>query len=306
MIYTITLNPSLDYIMRVKHFEEGETNRSYEEEIYPGGKGFNVSTVLQRLGYENTALGFIAGFTGKEIQRLLLNRGFKLDLSVLDNGMSRINVKMKSEKESEINGNGPIISEEKIQELLQKLDVLNNEDTIILAGSIPSSLPRDIYEIIMKRLKNKEVRIIVDATNDLLLRVLPYHPFLIKPNKRELEEIFQIEINDENELIRYAKKLQEQGAQNVLVSLGKEGALLVSEDKHVYKVSAAKGKLVNSVGSGDSMVAGFLAGYLNHHDYKEALRLGSACGGATAFSHDLAEKELIEEVYAQIHVEEKE
>lgn len=305
MIYTITLNPSLDYIMRVEQFEEGETNRSSDEEIYPGGKGFNVSTILQRLGYENTALGFIAGFTGKELERLLIDRGFFLDLIELEEGISRINVKMKGNKETEINGNGPKISNEKVEELLHKLDALNSEDILVLAGSIPTSLTDDIYETIMKRLARKKIRIIVDATNTLLLKVLPYHPFLIKPNHRELEEIFNVAITSETELITYAKKLQNQGARNVLVSLGKDGALLVSEDNHVYKCNAAKGKLMNSVGSGDSMVAGFLAGYLKEKDYKEALKLGSACGGATAFSHDLAEAETIKQVYEQIHVEVK-
>lgn len=305
MIYTITLNPSLDYIMRVEQFEEGETNRSSDEEIYPGGKGFNVSTILQRLGYENTALGFIAGFTGRELERLLIDRGFFLDLIELEEGISRINVKVKGNKETEINGNGPKISNEKVEELLHKLDALNSEDILVLAGSIPTSLTDDIYETIMKRLARKKIRIIVDATNTLLLKVLPYHPFLIKPNHRELEEIFNVAITSETELITYAKKLQNQGARNVLVSLGKDGALLVSEDNHVYKCNAAKGKLMNSVGSGDSMVAGFLAGYLKEKDYKEALKLGSACGGATAFSHDLAEAETIKQVYEQIHVEVK-
>lgn len=305
MIYTITLNPSLDYIMRVEQFEEGETNRSSDEEIYPGGKGFNVSTILQRLGYENTALGFIAGFTGRELERLLIDRGFFLDLIELEEGISRINVKVKGNKETEINGNGPKISNEKVEELLHKLDALNSEDILVLAGSIPTSLTDDIYETIMKRLARKKIRIIVDATNTLLLKVLPYHPFLIKPNHRELEEIFNVAITSETELITYAKKLQNQGARNVLVSLAKDGALLVSEDNHVYKCNAAKGKLMNSVGSGDSMVAGFLAGYLKEKDYKEALKLGSACGGATAFSHDLAEAETIKQVYEQIHVEVK-
>lgn len=303
MIYTLTFNPSLDYIMKVKNFEEGETNRSYQEEIYPGGKGFNVSTILQRLGYENTALGFIAGFTGNEIKEQLEKRGFNLDLCNLDDGISRINVKMKSQKETEINGNGPVISDVKLEELLTKLDGLKAGDTLILAGSIPSSLPNDIYEVIMKRLSGKEVKIIVDATNELLLKVLPYHPFLIKPNHRELEEIFKTKITNQDEIICYARKLQAQGAINVLVSLGKDGALLVSEDSHVYSCNGAKGKLINSVGSGDSMVAGFLAGYLKDKSYQEAIRLGSACGGATAFNDDLATKEMIDQVYQQINVE---
>lgn len=303
MIYTITFNPSLDYIMKVEKFEEGETNRSYQEEIYPGGKGFNVSTILQRLEFENTALGFIAGFTGKEIETLLDKRGFNLDLCILDAGISRINVKMKAQKETEINGNGPVISMQKLDELLTKIDQLKTDDILVLAGSIPSTLPNNVYEIIIKRVVHKGVKVIVDATNELLLKVLSYHPFLIKPNHRELEEIFNTEINNQDEIIYYAKRLQEKGALNVLVSLGKDGALLISEDNNVYKCDAAKGKLINSVGSGDSMVAGFLAGYLKHNDYQEALRLGSACGSATAFSDDLAAKEMIDKVYQQIKVE---
>lgn len=303
MIYTITFNPSLDYIMHVKDFQEGETNRSFEEAIYPGGKGFNVSTLLQRLGFENTALGFVAGFTGEKIVKELKERGFLCDLCLLDEGMSRINVKMKSQKETEINGDGPVIPENKLKELMNKIDYLKEGDTLILAGSIPSSLPDDIYEKIMIRLQDKHVRILVDATKQLLLNVLPYHPFLVKPNHRELEEIFQTEIKNQDELIMYAKKLQDQGAVNVLVSLGGEGALLVAEDGHVYRCPAAKGALLNSVGSGDSMVAGFLAGYLKNKDYGEAIHLGSACGGATAFSKDLATKDIIDEIYKQLKTE---
>ena len=303
MIYTITFNASLDYIMQVPDFKEGETNRSVKEDMYPGGKGFNVSTILQRLGYPNTALGFIAGFTGQQIKKELAQRGFICDLCELEEGMTRINIKMKGDKETEINGNGPFISQKKLDELMNKIDALEKGDTLILAGSIPSSLPDDIYEKIMNRLKDKEIRILVDATKQLLLNVLPYKPFLIKPNHRELEEIFQTEISNQKDLIQYAKKLQEQGAMNVLVSLGKDGALLIANDQQVYYCPGAKGTLINSVGSGDSMVAGFLAGYLKHHDYSEALRLGSACGGATAFSKDLALKETIDNIYQQLKTE---
>lgn len=305
MIYTITFNPSLDYIMHVDSFEEGETNRSKQEEIYPGGKGFNVSTILSRLDFETTALGFIAGFTGEEIKKTLINRGFQCDLCQLETGLSRINIKMKGEKETEINGSGPNISKEKLNELFQKLEKIEENDILVLAGSIPHSLPNDIYEQIMKLLADKKIKIIVDATNDLLRKVLPYKPFLIKPNHRELEELFQTKINNEKELIYYARKLQEEGATNVLVSLGKNGALLISEDKHVYYCSSAKGKLINSVGSGDSMVAGFIAGYLKTNCYQEALKLGSACGGATAFSQDLADVQMIKDVYQQLNVEER-
>ena len=217
--------------------------------------------------------------------------------------MSRINVKLKSQVETEISGSGPDIPKDKITELFKKLEKLENGDILILAGSIPSSMPDDTYEQIMKLLKNKDVAIVVDATNDLLKKVLPYHPFLIKPNQRELEELYQVTINSREDIIKYAKKLQEQGAINVLVSLGKDGALLVDENKEVYYCPSAKGKLINSVGSGDSMVAGFVAGYLKNHDYKEALKLGSACGGATAFSEDLAQLDLIKEVEKQLTVE---
>ena len=234
MIYTITFNPSLDYIMHVDCFEEGETNRSKQEEIYPGGKGLNVSTILSRLNLETTALGFVAGFTGEEIVKELKERGFKCDLCQLENGLSRINVKMKGAKETEINGSGPDIPQEKLDELFDKLNQLQENDILVLAGSIPSSLPDDIYEQIMKKLAQQGIKIIVDATNDLLKKVLPYHPFLIKPNHRELEELFNVRIENKEDLIHYARKLQEQGAINVLVSLGKDGAILVSEDTHVY------------------------------------------------------------------------
>lgn len=270
--------------------------------MYPGGKGFNVSTILQRLSIDNTALGFIAGFTGKEIELQLKNRGFHTDLIELDEGISRINVKMKGQYESEINASGPDIPQDKLNLLFTKLNHIKDGDVLVLAGSIPLSLPDDIYQQIMKQLSLKDIKIIVDATNELLLKVLPYKPFLIKPNLRELEEIFNTTINTQEELISYASKLQEQGAVNVLVSLGKDGAMLIDEYQHVYKCPAAKGKLVNSVGSGDSMVAGFLAGYLKDNDYKEALRLGSACGGATAFSSDLAQRDTIEDVYQQLEI----
>lgn len=302
MIYTITFNPSLDYIMKLNEFDAGETNRSVSESIFPGGKGFNVSTILERLGYKNTALGFVAGFTGKEIEKQLESRGFYCDLIQLDEGISRINVKMKGEVETEVNASGPNIPNDKLEELLLKLDCLKDEDTLVLAGSIPPTLPDDIYESIMKRLSHKKIRIIVDATNQLLLKVLPLHPFLIKPNLRELEEIFNTTIHNQEELIQYARELQGRGAINVLISLGKDGAILISEDNHVYMCSSAKGKLINSVGSGDSMVAGFLAGYLKNKDYKDAIQLGSACGGANAFSEDLANKEMIDSVYEQLEV----
>lgn len=302
MIYTITFNPSLDYLMFVDNFEIGQTNRSSKEQIYPGGKGFNVSTILWRLQVPTTALGFIAGFTGQEIEKQLSLRGFNLDLCKLDQGMSRINVKMKNSEETEINGSGPEIPASKITELFNKLEQLKQGDILVLAGSIPNSLPDDIYEQIMKQLEDKKILIIVDATNNLLRKVLPYHPFLIKPNLHELEELFATKITSQKQIIEYGKQLQQLGASNVLISLGKDGAILIAENNTVYACPGAKGKLINSVGSGDSMVAGFIAGYLVNHDYANALKLGSACGGATAFSSDLAQKELIEEIEQRLTV----
>lgn len=303
MIHTVTFNPSLDYIMHVDNFAAGSTNRSKSEEIYPGGKGFNVSTILHRLHFPTTALGFIAGFTGEEIKKQLLKRGFNLDLCQLDTGISRINIKMKSNQETEINGSGPAIPQAKLDELFDKLSQLKKGDILVLAGSIPSSLPSDIYEKIIK-LCHQDVAIIVDATNELLKNVLPYHPFLIKPNRDELEELFQTTIKSFDEIITYAKLLQKQGAKNVLVSLGSDGAILVAANNRNYYCPSAKGQLINSVGSGDSMVAGFIAGYLTNHDYAYALKLGSACGGATAFSQDLASEKLIHEIEQQLTVSE--
>lgn len=303
MIYTITLNPSLDYIMHVDTFTLGGTNRSQAEEMFVGGKGFNVSTILHRLGYDTCAFGFIAGFSGEEIKRLLQNRGFQNALITLPEGFSRINVKMKGSSETEINGCGPCIPSAKIEELFQQLDQLCDGDILILSGSIPSSLDNGIYEMILKRLADKQIRSVVDATGKLLLNVLPYHPFLIKPNQDELEELFNVSISNEKELIHYGKKLQDMGAVNVLISRASKGAILLAEDNHIYHCGIAKGNVKNSVGAGDSMVAGFIAGYLQHNNYQEALRLGSAAGGATAFSEDLGEQSLIMELYETLQVE---
>lgn len=304
MIYTITFNPSLDYVMHVDTFVLGETNRSNHEAIFAGGKGFNVSTILQELGLENTAIGFVAGFSGEEIIRSLANRGFHTNMIQLQDGMSRINVKMKGECETEINGAGPVIPKAKLEEFYVLLDTVQENDILILAGSIPASLPDNIYEEVMKRLQHRNIRIVVDATKQLLKNVLKYHPFLIKPNIKELEELFHTKINHYKDAIHYAKELQKEGAHHVLVSLGKEGALLVSEHDKIYYCAAAKGKLVNSVGSGDSMVAGFLAGILLYDDEIAALKLGSAAGGATAFHDDLANRQDILELYENMEIEE--
>lgn len=304
MIYTITFNPSLDYVMNVDHFHMGSTNRSSHEDIYVGGKGFNVSTILHRLDLPTCALGFVAGFSGNEIESLLNKRGFEKHLFYLKEGFSRINVKMKGEVETEINGSGPIITKVELDAFMEYLNQLKDGDTLVLAGSIPSSLKDDIYERIMERCIDKEIDVIVDATKDLLKRVLKYKPFLIKPNQSELEELFQTKINTVDDLIYYGEILREEGARNVLISRAAKGAILLSEDHHVYSCGASKGIPINSVGAGDSMVAGFIAGFQKNHDYKEALKYGSAAGGATAFSSDLGEKEEILSIYEKIEVEE--
>ncbi|WP_024613252.1 1-phosphofructokinase [Clostridium sp. Ade.TY] len=300
MIYTMTFNPSLDYIMKVKEFDLGMVNRTYEEAIFPGGKGINVSIVLGNLGIENKAFGFIAGFTGEEIEKRVKNSGCIAEFIKLKEGISRINVKLKSKEESEINAQGPKIDEESIESLYKKLDEIKNGDILVLAGSIPNTLPSDMYENVMKYLKDKDIKVIVDATKDLLLNVLKYKPFLIKPNKHELEEMFNVSINSEDEIIKYAKKLQDMGAVNVLISMAGDGAILISENGDVLKHKAPKGEVKNSVGAGDSMVAGFTAGYIMKENYKDALKYGIATGSASAFSEDLATKEKVKEILEMI------
>ena len=300
MIYTVTFNPSLDYIVSVDDFKIGLTNRTSSELLLPGGKGINVSTVLMNLGIESTALGFIAGFTGEEVVRRLEKMGVKNGFIWIDEGFTRINLKLKSIDGMEINGMGPEISEEKVQLLMDKLDTLGEGDVLFLSGSIPASMPDDAYQKIMERLDGRGVRIAVDATKDLLLNVLPYHPFLIKPNNHELGEIFGVELKTRESVVPYAKKLQEKGAVNVLVSMAGEGAVLVAEDGSVYDTPAPKGKLINGVGAGDSMVAGFMAGYMEKQDYKHAFHMGVASGSASAFSENLATKPEIEAVYRQL------
>ena len=303
MIYTVTLNPSIDYVINLKSLNIGQINRVNSENVYPGGKGINVSRVLKTLGYDNVATGFISGFTGDFIINSLCELGVKSDFIKLDNGFTRINVKIKSNEETEINGGGPHISDEKLKELFDKLSDLKEDDILILAGSIPSTLSDDLYEKIIKHVENNKVKVVVDATKNLLLNVLKYNPFLIKPNNHELEEIFNVKLDNLNDIITYAKKLQEMGARNVLVSMGKDGALLITENGQVLISNAPNGRVINSVGAGDSMVAGFICGYLNSNSYEEALKLGSASGSATAFSSDLAKKELIYELIKEIKVE---
>ena len=298
MIYTVTFNPAIDYIVRMdKPLDPGMTNRSVSEDCFFGGKGINVSTILNNLGIENTALGFAAGFTGEAIVADVIRKGIIADFIMLDEGISRINVKIKSDEETEINAQGPAISEEAFNELLSKLDKLEEGDTLILAGSIPSSLPSDVYEIILDRLKDKGVTFVVDATKDLLLKVLKYQPFLIKPNNHELGEMFGTVLKTEDEIEEHARKLQDMGARNVLISMAGDGAMLITEDGQRFRVGVPKGKVKNSVGAGDSMVAGFVAGYMKSNDYRVALNMGTASGSATAFSDDLATGELIYSIY---------
>ncbi len=291
MIYTLTFNPSLDYIVTVPGFTNGIVNRTTEEILYPGGKGINVSIVLKNLGFENTALGYYAGFTGEKLKSLLEEKGIQSDFILVRSGMTRINVKIRSEQETEINGQGPGISKEDINKLYAKLDRMQDGDILVMAGSIPDIMPSTMYMDIMKHLQEKQLKIVVDATKDLLINVLQYHPFLIKPNNHELGEIFHVEIKEKPEVIKYAKKLQEQGARNVLVSMAGEGAVLVAEDSTVYQSEAPKGEVVNSVGAGDSMVAGFLAGLLEYGTYEKAFQMGVYTGSASAFSKELATKE---------------
>lgn len=288
MIYTVTFNPSLDYIVSVNHFKCGIVNRTTDEIIFPGGKGINVSMVLKNLGYENTALGFLAGFTGDKLQSLMEEKGIHTDFIRVEKGMSRINVKLRSDEETEINGQGPEIAAEDIQKLYEKLDGMQDGDVLVLAGSIPDVMPGSMYMDIMKHLQGKALKIVVDATKDLLVNVLQYHPFLIKPNNHELGEIFGVKIESKADVITYARKMQEMGARNVLVSMAGDGAVLTAEDGSVFRSEAPKGKVINSVGAGDSMVAGFLAGFLENGNYEKAFRMGVCTGSASAFSEELA------------------
>lgn len=300
MIYTVTFNPALDYVIKVNHFLLGTVNRTRQEAVYYGGKGLNVSAVLAELGYKNTALGFIAGFTGQEIERGVRGLGFQSDFIQVEKGMSRINVKLKSEEETEINGMGPEITKEDVLKLFHKLEVLKEGDYLVLSGSIPGSIDDRIYEQIMEHLEGRGVEIVVDATKDLLLNVLRFQPFLIKPNNHELGEMFGITLHDKDEIIHYAGLLQEKGARNVLISMAGDGAVLLTENGEIYHQPAPEGIVKNSVGAGDSMVAGFIAGFLENGSYEHALKLGSAAGSASAFSEGLARGEDIKKLYEVI------
>lgn len=296
MIYTVTFNPSLDYMVSVPDFRTGRVNRTTQEIIYPGGKGINVSIVLKNLGYDNTAFGFIAGFTGEEVKRKLEEQGIITDFITVKEGLTRINVKLRSDEESEVNGRGPVIQDKDIKVLYTKLDCLKEEDILVLAGSIPSSVPNTIYMTIMERLKHKKIKIVVDATGDLLVNVLEYHPFLVKPNRHELGEVFGLTLDNISDIVVHGKKLIKMGAQNVLVSMAGDGAVLITEQGETYYSEAPAGTLRNSVGAGDSMVAGFIAGYLKYWDYKEAFKTGVCSGSASAFSEKLATKEEVDKI----------
>lgn len=299
MIYTVTFNPAIDYIVHTGTMQVGQVNRSQGEELYFGGKGINVSFVLHELGLPSKALGFVAGFTGAAIEAGIQEQGIATDFVHLDSGFSRINVKIKSGEETELNGQGPNISEAAVAELFEKLNQLQDDDVLILAGSIPNTMPADSYEKILAHLSDKNIKVVVDATKDLLLKVLPYHPFLIKPNNHELGELFGVTLHSIEEIATYAKKLQEMGAQNVLISMAGDGALLIDETGKQHVCGVCKGTVKNSVGAGDSMVAGFVAGSM-HGDYEAALKLGTAAGGATAFSEGLAQRAEIERLLQQL------
>ncbi|MCI5621620.1 MAG: 1-phosphofructokinase [Lachnospiraceae bacterium] len=299
MFYTVTFNPAIDYVVHTGTMKLGATNRSDHEEMYFGGKGINVSIVLRELGIASKALGFTAGFTGRAIEKGLADMGIDTDFVRLEKGNSRINVKIKSAEETELNGQGPDIGDQAIASLFQKLEDLADGDTLILAGAIPSSLPSDMYEKIMEKISQKKVRTVVDATGNLLLNVLKYKPFLIKPNNHELGEMFGVEIKNEEEILEYARKLQDMGAANVLISMAGDGAMLIDENGKNHRCGVCRGTVKNSVGAGDSMVAGFMAG-LERGDYEYALKLGTAAGGATAFSDGLATKEKIKELLTML------
>lgn len=300
MIYTVTFNPSLDYIVSMDSFRMGRTNRTVGERIFPGGKGINVSIVLNNLGIENTALGFTAGFTGEQIEKETRKLGLATDFIHIDKGFSRINVKLKDFEGTEINGMGPDITQEAMDKLYAQLDRLAQGDVLVLAGSIPRCLPDSTYRDIMERIKDRGIRFVLDAAKDLLVNGLEYGPFLVKPNHDELGEIFHVELDTREAVVPYAKRLREMGAGNVLVSMSGQGAVLADQNGEVHMLPAPEGTLINGVGAGDSMVAGFLAGWIENGDYAHAFRMGIAAGSASAFSEFLAVKKEVEEIYLHL------
>ena len=296
MIYTITFNPSLDYVLKVPELSFGKINRSENEKIYIGGKGINVSWVLSELGVKSTALGFVSGFSGSELECRMQAKGISTDFIHVKEGFTRINIKLRSEVETEINGQGPFVSEEELSQMFEKISCMTEEDILIISGSVCRGLSQNIYADIVKLCKEKGIRVVVDASSTLLWNTLEYQPFLIKPNRHELGDIFNREISTQEEIIFYGKELQNRGARNVLVSAGGDGAVLIAEDGEVYEMKAPSGTVINSVGAGDSMVAGFLAGYMKEADYEKALKWGICAGSATAFSEGLATKEDIDKL----------
>ena len=298
MICTVTFNPSLDYIVRVDDMRLGAINRTTYEQVLPGGKGVNVSIVLGNLGHASRALGFVAGFTGDELVRLCAEAGVDCDFIRVEWGMTRVNVKVKSAEETELNGMGPQMGEEDVEVLLARTDALGAGDTLVVSGSVPACLPHDMYERVMERVAPRGVRVVVDAERDLLTRTLPLGPFLVKPNNHELGDIFGVELRTRDEVVPYARRLQEMGAANVLVSMAGEGGVLVAETGEVFQSPAAKGTVVNSVGAGDSSVAGFLAGLAETGSYEAAFRMALATGSASAFSDHLATRAEVEALLA--------
>ncbi len=297
MIYTITFNPAIDYTVTLPEYRAGAVNRAVSEKLLAGGKGINVSIVLASLGVESTALGFAAGFTGRQLIKMLDGIGCKTDLIELESGYTRINVKIKAETETEINAPGPDIGAEDMEKLFKKLGALKAGDTLVLAGSIPPSLPDTVYCDIMERLADKRVDIIVDAEGDLLANALKYRPFLVKPNNHELGGIFGVELKTREDVLPYARKLRDMGARNVLVSMAGDGAVFAAGDGREYMSAAPNGRVVNSTGAGDSMVAGFIAGFKESGDYMHAFKTGLAAGSASAFSEDLATKDEVLKIY---------
>ena len=296
MIYTVTFNPAIDYTLTVPCLLQGEINRSVDEKLFLGGKGINVSVVLRELGYNSTALGFVAGFTGDYIESELKKANINPCFVHLKNGVSRICVKIRSSHETDINAQGPLVEPQELAEFMTKIDTLKDGDVLILAGSIPKSLPANVYEQILSKIQGKAIKTIVDAEGDLLKSTLKYHPFLIKPNHKELSGVLKTPINTKEDALIGAKKMQEMGALNVLVTLAENGSVLLDQNGNEHKIDAPKGKLVNSVGAGDSTVAGFIAGYLATENFEHALNLSVASGSATAFSEGLANKQKIDEI----------
>lgn len=298
MVYTVTLNPALDYVIKTEKIRTDDINRTFGEKFYYGGKGINVSVILTRLGVENTALGFLGGFTGEKLEQMLKNDGINCDFNYLQSGDTRINVKIKAESEIDFNALGPALTEKEIDDFLDKIDsIIKPDDYLVLAGSVPPSVSCDIYERICEKNACRNVNFVIDTTGKSLKKALKYKPFLIKPNHHELGDLFGVNVETDDEIIKYAKELQNMGAKNVLISRAEKGALLIDEYGTVQKTDNADGELVNSVGCGDSMLGGFIAGYIKKQDYSYAFKLGSACGNATAFSEQLATENEILDIF---------